>query len=154
MSSVIETMWMTWTKHFFHGKSCSHQSLKIHIHILRKCHHVFPLRAVWAHLWPIPWSMWSARSLLLYLCFGLRERCQRTLGCCASHSHKRTRGKYAGNKHKHQGATRTRSESWWAHVICMQTQDTLARPVKQKSKGPFCSFVLCPCQSSCELMAL
>lgn len=28
-------------KAFFHGKSCSHQSLKIHIHILRKCHHVF-----------------------------------------------------------------------------------------------------------------
>ena len=33
-------------KAFFHGKSCSHQSLKIHIHILRKCHHVFSVICV------------------------------------------------------------------------------------------------------------
>lgn len=33
-------------KAFFHGKSCSHQSLKIHIHILRKCHHIFSVICV------------------------------------------------------------------------------------------------------------
>lgn len=87
MSSVIETMWITRTKHFFHGKSCSHQSLKIHIHILRKCHHVFFLWCVWEHLWPILSSMWSAQLLMLYLCFSLQEQWQRTLRVLV-HMHK------------------------------------------------------------------
>lgn len=31
-------MWITGTKALFQGKSCSHQSLKIHFHILSKCY--------------------------------------------------------------------------------------------------------------------